>query len=213
MIIYLIFILTILAFVTIIMIKSKTLRVIASGISVVGLITAVGFMIGNQEWHWGMKQETSTTMSTKVYSALPIATPKNILIYQNVGTNKQHQVLVFRDSKTEKKATAYAKPDDGDILKADKTTATYKLANTTAPKLTVRTTYWVYTSKLMNTVFHYSGNGKKFVSKSTVLTLPKSSWQVMTKRQVKDYQQQLVELAKVQAMKASQGETSAVINH
>lgn len=189
MIIYILILLTFLAFLVIIswlLIKNKQLRWILGIISTVLLLLASVAVSANLANHWGMKEKTVSLNSQQIYTAGQTSSPKNLLIVEQVGNKSNNYVMVYRTNKNDSEATAHFAPNEKNIIDSVKKQASYKVADVDHATEETTKTYWVWKSKLYEDLFKLEDNDNELIKQETIVTVPEDSWIVLTSEQAKE---------------------------
>ncbi len=134
--------------------------------------------------HWGMEKVTKTE-TNPIYTAGETSSPAGMLLTQQIGKKSGNYVLVFRDTKDAKKATAHYAPDTKHIVNAVKKAATYRYADVNKATVTTKTTRWVWSNDFAKSLFGFTGMAGDLVKQSNQVTIPKDTWVAMTPAQAK----------------------------
>ncbi|GAO99161.1 DUF4811 domain-containing protein [Fructobacillus ficulneus] len=162
MVIFTLFIFTVLAFVSLMMIHNLTLRTVAVVVSAAIAVSSIVLIIVNMHDHYGMKVQTKTT-KTQIYSVQGQNT-YGILSYQPVGTSGKEKVYIYRATDKSTKATI-AKPD----LKT--TTSLQNIDGNVAYKVTTNKTY-VYRNSFFKFLFGIADNNHELKSSHVTYQVP-----------------------------------------
>lgn len=184
MIIFLISLTTILTFMAWSLIKAPFLRYSLGVLTLLSLIASVAFLTDHFVNHTGMEVKTTTKTNT-IYSAGDSSVAFGLLIYKEVGTSSGNYVLIYRDKKTDKKASAHFVPNTKKIIEAVKKTATYKTARQDEATLTMTTKRYVWKSDLYEWLFGFAGESNELVSQKSVVTVPEDTWLILTQDEAK----------------------------
>ncbi|ETY74881.1 DUF4811 domain-containing protein [Lactiplantibacillus fabifermentans] len=158
------------------------------------LVFAAVMMIGNDKWHWGMHQTTTTKTET-----LTSAVKNNyvdLLLYEPVKKSNTEKVYVYRTTDSSKRQNTAVS------LKAHNTV---KTANVTQAKLTIKTTRWTYDSSAWRWLYSHTGKHTTLVKTENTFTIPKS-WATLSVSQAQWLQKQ----AKLLSVKAKTEMTATV---
>lgn len=165
------------------MIKNSMLSKVLGSIFIILLAATVAITTLNFTQHFGMKTETKTTVK-QVYSASP-ASPANTLITKRIGTKANNYVLIYRNDDDAKKATTHGIPDTSDISKAVKIKHIYRIADVKKATVKTTTTRWIWKNDFWRILFGVGGQGNELKKQTSVVTVPKKTWVVMTANQAK----------------------------
>lgn len=197
MILWILVISTILLFISFVTMKNswyRTLFVAVTGIVMLGSIWAI---YDNDQNHLGMKQVTTTT-SQVVYSASPSkALP--LLLHQDVGTNGDHNVYIYKTS-------------DSSKAKAQHTKADYRIHNRVVTSKTdvaqMQTTKreWVYKSNFTKLMFN-GLNNHHLIKQTNTFKIP-STWYSLTTSQAKQLSKNMKAAQKQSAAQKAQLQTA-----
>jgi len=182
MIIILLALFAILTFVTLLVLKSKTARIIGGILSSLGLIATVTMITLNFTDHFGMR-EIETVKTVPVYSAGDPRMPQGMVIAEPVGTAGNHFVMVYRDKADSKKPEAHFIPDKSQMIEAAKRHATYdQKRNTKTAEVAIKTTRLEWENDFMKLLFSASNQAGNIVREEAIVHLP-SDWIVMNQKQ------------------------------
>ncbi|WP_294973910.1 DUF4811 domain-containing protein [uncultured Leuconostoc sp.] len=199
-------------------IKKAGIRYTVTLFMFAGLIVSVIAMIANMHDHYGMTSVTTTT-KREIYSAGPSTQNFGMLLYQNVGTNGQENVYIYREAANDKKTTV-SKPNLDTRSKRVNVSGNqaYRVASTTR---------YVYKSKVFNLLFGIADNDKQVKHRQITYQLP-ATWVALTTTQAQSLasklapksaaertiaeqqQKQLSDLAKVNPDKAATLEVNQI---
>lgn len=182
------------------LIKNKKLRWLIGLISIALLILEDIGISANLKNHWGMKEQTVTTISHQIYSAGPTNSHTKLLLKQQIGSHSNDYVLVFRDHPDSSKATAHYVPNKKDMSQAIKEHATYHLTNNNRAMITTRSIYWIWKNKFLQ-FFLSSNNSTELKERQIIVEVPKKDWIVLTPKQAKalaKHNQQLTDIQRQQ---------------
>lgn len=191
-------------FYSVAMIKKPVLRISMTTIGLLLLVGAVGLTTLNFNQHWGMK-EVTTTQTRAIYSAAPAQSPVKMVIKKELGTKADNYVLVYRDHADDQEAKAHFIPDKDDMNKLVHSSATYRVADVDEATVTTKVTRWRFDSDLAKYLFSFAGMDGSLARQSSVVTVPKEGWTVMTPDEAKaaakkaaQMQQQMMEQQQAQ---------------
>lgn len=177
MIIWIILVLSILAFSSWLFIEKKWLCYILGTLTTLALIFNITLLSLNMSNHFGMKKMT-TTKETKIYTASPIDLTKGMVITKAIGQN--NTIVIYRNTNTDKSASVHFKPNTKDKLSAIKMTSFVEQNESVKEaSVTVKTTRWVYESDGYKKLFDF-GDRETLVSKKYTVNLPKD-WLIVEK--------------------------------
>lgn len=162
MIIVLLILFVVLAFLSIMLIKDRKLRISATLLSFLAVAASLVLITGNAHDHWGMKVKT-TTNKVQIYSAQGQNT-YGVLAYQAVGTSGREKAYVYKAAANSLKATV-AKPD----LKTS--TAIEHIDGNQAFQVT-KTKEYVYENGFYQFLFGWAGNNHDVKSKVVTYQVP-----------------------------------------
>ncbi|WP_125580795.1 DUF4811 domain-containing protein [Levilactobacillus cerevisiae] len=155
------------------LLPTKRQRFIGGGLGLLLLVAMATLMIGNDNWHWGMHQVTTTT-TVKIASISP-SNKVNLLVYQPIRQANKERVYVYQlAGQTAQRHTA----------------ASVKLRNRVRyqavrqAKLTTATTRWTYNNDAWRWLFSWTGQHHNLVRRQNTFTLP-TSWSTLSTRQAK----------------------------
>lgn len=188
MVIILLVIFTLLTFITWINIDKAALRITTGTISLLLLLATAILMAFNFNNHYGMEKVTKTT-THEIYSAGGSKMPAGMLMAQALGSKSDNYVLVYAD-KEDGKAKPHFTPDQKHIIEAVKKSATYKVADVDKATVTTKTTRWEWRNDFFKLLFAVGGEGHSLAKQTSVVTVPKDTWVVMTPAQAKQVQKQ-----------------------
>lgn len=158
-------------FASMMLVKSKGLRV---GLSIVTGIIFVGstaLMTLNYSHHLGMDQVTTTT-TRKIYSASNSSMP--LALYQPVGTNGQDDVYIY-NTKARQKKPHHTQANEY-------TSSRIKWTNRQTPRLVTTETRWQYRNDFYRIFYAWSGMDNTLVKRTNVLEYPRSYVKITTKQ-------------------------------
>ncbi|HCC00402.1 MAG TPA: DUF4811 domain-containing protein [Ruminococcaceae bacterium] len=190
MIIWCALILTVLTFLSWLVLPNKVLRILCGTITMVLLVISAVTISANIYGHWGMKKTTTTTAAKEIYSAGDSSSPANMLITQELGTKSDDYVLVYRDNKDAKEAKAHGTPDEKNITESVKKTVAYKTADVDTASVKTEKTYWKWKNDTFKFFFNLGDNNNELISQKTTVTVPKDTWAVLTADQAKELAKQ-----------------------
>lgn len=167
--------------------KSWHVRIIAGGLGLILTLGIVTMLTLNFTHHWGMHKVTTTTTS-RIYTAGQTDSPAGILMIKPLGTTKDTYVMVYRDTDSQKKATAHFVPNTKHLVNAAKTTAVYHYANAKHATVTTRTIRWQWRSKNFKRLLNVGDQAGELIHKRSVVKLPKRTWIALTTPQAKQIQ-------------------------
>lgn len=155
-------------------------------------IFSVAAIVGNDRYHWGMEKQTKSTTQPLVSSSAEKG--MNFLLYKQLGTGSE-KVYIYRTKETQKKVSV---------------TGTSSVTNkvktvTTTPKLTVKTTRWIYKNDFYSLLFGISKNNQKYDSRVYTFEVGKD-WLVLSTDQAKAFGKAL----KAQEVSIKEGATEFV---
>lgn len=165
---------------------------IATTISVVIALLFVGSIslsIANEDFHFGMKQTTTTTKKSLV-SSLPVK-GMNVLLYQPLGNGKE-KIYVYRTDDKQKKPTH----TQADISVVNKVETGAKKA-----QLVHKETIWNYQNKAMRFLFKMPNDEREVIKKENIFQVP-DSWLILSTTQAKRLQKEMTAAKKVMAKQA-----------
>ncbi|GAK31639.1 hypothetical protein WOSG25_120310 [Weissella oryzae SG25] len=186
MIILLIVLFAIATYVSLVVVKPLSGRIIAGTISLLLLSGSVLILTMHISQNWGMKEVTTTT-TKNIYTAGETSAPYGMMIKAEIGQGTNNYVLIYRTSANEKKPSVNFKPNASSIDKivtAVKKSATYKLTDTTTAKAVTKTTRLTYSSAMTKALFDWGTENHRLVKQATVVEVPKDTWLVLTAGQV-----------------------------
>jgi environmental stress-induced protein Ves len=194
MIVAMIIISAICLYLAFIMMKNSALRSILVTIFGLALMGSMFLVYANDHSHFGMEKVTTTKTST-IYSASPSkALP--LLLKQNIGTNGDYQVYIYKADPAHKATHTKADYDVHNQVKV--TTA----KNAT---LTTKKTVWRYKNSFYKTLF-MNQNNNHLIKQVNTIKMP-NTWTELTTTQAKALTKQLKALknpsAKVKAQMAT----------
>lgn len=152
---------------------SHRLQWLVGGLSLIVMVTAATLMIGNDTWHWGMRQRTTTQTITLQSSATnPYA---SLLLYTPVRHAKTEKVYVYRAQGQAKLHHSAAR-----LATTNRVTRT---TNQTA-RMVNQQRRWTYQNQFWRWLFSWTGHHNQLVKETNTYALP-SSWQVLSVTQAK----------------------------
>jgi len=180
------------------LLPTKRQRFVGGGLGFIVLVGAATLMIGNDNRHWGMHQET-TTRTANIASISP-SKQVNLLIYQPIRQAKKERVYVYRLSNQQKRrhTTANVKTHN-QIHYRDVSQAT----------LQTKTTRWHYNNTLWRWLFSWTGQHQTLVKRQNTFILP-HSWTTLSVRQAKWLSQTVAEQEATVKAKTTKTVTAAV---
>ncbi|KHD44983.1 DUF4811 domain-containing protein [Streptococcus hongkongensis] len=179
MIILIICLATVLTFISWMYIDKAILRYSLGFLSILFLAGSIGVLTNHFTNHTGMVSQMKTT-TKPIYSAGSDSLPFGILIYKELGTKADSQVLVFRDKPSDKEATAHYIPNKKQISEAIKKTATYQLADVDQAQALITTKRYVWKSPFYKFLFGIGGENGLLISQSVLVKIPKDTWLSLT---------------------------------
>ncbi|MFC6206867.1 DUF4811 domain-containing protein [Levilactobacillus tongjiangensis] len=150
---------------------TKATRLITGAIGLLLLSTMAILMIGNDNWHWGMHQ-TTTTSTVNIRSMSPDKR-LGLLVYQPIRQSKDERVYVYKDANAAQQHT----------------TASLKISNhvsfksTKQAQLTTKRTYWAY-NQHWQWLFKWTGSRHKLIRRQNTFVLPET-WTTLSSAQAK----------------------------
>ncbi|MBP2058659.1 hypothetical protein J2Z60_001847 [Lactobacillus colini] len=150
------------------------ISLIITGLCIVGIVE-------HDYNHWGMKEQTTTETQRLSSSASP---QLPILLYQPLG-NGTEKVYLYKTADKPKKLLT---------TKTDKLKTTVVNKNSKTAKITVKTTRYVYKSKLDTIMFSIFGRNEELKEREYIFYLPKN-WQVLSVKKAKQLQKQMQQRA------------------
>lgn len=187
MILYILIALTLLTFVSWLLIKNKGLRLALGSISTAALVVAVVAVSMHLYDHWGMVQ-TTTSKEQTIYTAGDLNSPAGLLIVSEVGTDSDNYAMVFRDASDASEAATHFVPNQKDIVNAVKKSADYTTGAVDEATAKTETTTWTWKSDFFKGLFSLMDNDE-LVSEKTTVTVPEDTWVVLTSDQAKKLSQ------------------------
>lgn len=155
------------------LLPTKALRIGGGTLGCLTLLGAALLMIGNDNWHWGMVQVT-TTKTTKIASVSP-SRQLDLLVYQPLKHSSTERVYAYRlPASSQQHHTA------ADL----KTTNRVSPQNTATPTLVTKTTSWRYRSGIWRWLFSDTGKHHEVIKTENTFVLPRS-WETLSVRQSK----------------------------
>ncbi|WEV60455.1 DUF4811 domain-containing protein [Streptococcaceae bacterium ESL0729] len=188
MILYIIVALTILSFLSWLVLKNKVLRVTLGSISTILLFGAVGLLSLNMSNHYGMEEKTVTSEISDIFTAGDTSSPVNMLIANQIGSDSGNYALVYRDQASDAQASPHFVPNQDDIINSVKKSASYELSDSAKnASIITQKTYWVYKSDFYKNLFELKSDDEdiNLISEKTTVELPKGSWVVLSADQAK----------------------------
>ncbi|MDF7627093.1 DUF4811 domain-containing protein [Lactobacillaceae bacterium L1_55_11] len=180
MIIVILVIFTILAFLALMMIKPMVWRVLGTVIGLLGMVASVALITANMHDHYGMKTVTTTT-TRQIYSATN-SQGYGVLLYQNLGTDGQEKIYIYRDQTTSNKPKAVT--PDLNMISSQKT-----IDGDKAYRKDTKTSY-VYKNSFYKFLFGIADNNHETKSQRVVYEIP-DTWIVLSTQQAKTLQAKL----------------------
>ncbi|MFC4761254.1 DUF4811 domain-containing protein [Fructobacillus durionis] len=165
MIIILFILFVILAFLSLMLIKNRAVRVISTLVSFVLVALSIVLIVANAHDHYGMDVKAKTA-KTQIYSAQDQNT-YGVLAYQPVGTSGREKAFVYK-AKADAKKTTVAKPD----LKTS--TQIQNVDGNQAFQVTTTKEY-VYKNDFYKFLFGWAGNNHDVKSKVVTYQVP-ATW-------------------------------------
>lgn len=181
------------------LLPTKRQRFVGGGLGFIVLVGAATLMIGNDNWHWGMHQET-TTRTTNIASISP-SKQVNLLVYQPIRQAKKERVYVYRLTNQKKQrhtaasVTAYNQINYRDVSQA---------------KLQTKTMRWHYNNALWRGLFSWTGQHQTLVKRQNTFILP-HSWTTLSVRQAKWLSQTVAKQEAAVKAKTTKAVTAAVM--
>ncbi|WP_047999679.1 DUF4811 domain-containing protein [Lactiplantibacillus herbarum] len=153
--------------------ETKMQRSIVGSIGFIILIASAALMLGNDNWHWGMHQG-STTKTVKIAS---VSTSKelSVLVYQPIKKAKTERVYVYTLKGQSKQRHTPA---------SLKTTNRVTYRNVDQASMATKTTTWRYDNSFWKFLFSWTGTHHELVSRQVTFTLPKD-WVTLSTSQAK----------------------------
>jgi hypothetical protein len=185
-------VLTILVFVTWLLISNKLVRYILGTLSTLCLLILVIGIVANMNSHWGMKKETVTTKNEQIYTAGQKRSPAHILIANEIGNKSNNYVMAYRNHTNDDKPKAHFKPntDKSHLAESVKKTARYQQKNVDKATVKTKKTYWTWKSSWYQHLFSFNGDSRELITQKTTVTIPKDTWVVLNAQQLKQLQKQ-----------------------
>ncbi|WP_367296192.1 DUF4811 domain-containing protein [Levilactobacillus yonginensis] len=150
---------------------TKLTRLITGTIGLLLLSAMATLMIGNDNWHWGMHQTTTT--STVSISSMSPDKRLGLLVYQPIRQSKHERVYVYKDANaTQQHTMASLKTNNRVVLKTTK-----------QAQLTTKRTYWTY-NQHWQWLFKGTGSHHELVRRQNTFVLP-TSWTTLSSTQAK----------------------------
>lgn len=150
---------------------TKATRLITGAIGLLLLLTMATFMIGNDNWHWGMHQ-TTTTSTVNITSMSPDKR-LGLLVYQPIRQSKYEQVYVYKNSHATQQHTNASL----------KTSNRVAYTSTKQAQLTTKRTYWTY-NQHWQWLFKWTGSHHELIRRQNAFVLP-DSWTTLSSAQAK----------------------------
>ncbi|GEO70782.1 DUF4811 domain-containing protein [Levilactobacillus acidifarinae] len=176
------------------LLPTRLTRILGGGLGLLILLGAAGLMLGNDNYHWGMRR--ATTEHTSAITSIAPNKQLNVLVYQPLKESKNERVYVYRSTATNRQQTTTA-----DL----KTTNRVVIGQTTTAQLTTKTTSWQYRSGFWRTLFAHTGKHHEAIRQQNTFDLPQN-WVTLSTRQAK----WLEAAAKEQEKAAKKAEQQAV---
>lgn len=183
-----IILLTIFVFASWLLIPHKITRYILGSVFSILLLLIVIGIIANMTHHFGMEKQSTLTSTKEIYSAGSSESPVNMLIANEIGSNTDNYVMVFKNQKSDNKASVNFKPktDKKHLSNAIKTTASYKERDVDYATVQTSKTYWVWKSDFYKWLFKFGNeNDKELISSHTIVSVPKDTWLVVNSDEAK----------------------------
>ena len=152
-------------------------------------VVGLGLSISNEDFHFGMKQVT-TTKTMPLVSAVPTK-EMNLLMYQPLGTEGE-KIYLYRTSDQQKKP----KQSQADINVTNIVESKAKKA-----QLVQKTTIWDYKNKWMRFLFKMPNDEREVIKVENIYQVP-SSWLVLSTQQAHQLQATLKKEAPEMAKEA-----------
>lgn len=192
MVIILMFLGAICVFLSVMFVKSSSMRILLTTISGIVFVSATFLMTGNYDQHWGMHQVT-TTKTQQIYSASNSAMP--LALYQPVGTSGKDDVFIYNTKARQKKPNH---------TPANEYTHNHvKWTNKTDAHLVTKETRWRFNNNFDRVLYAWSGMDGALVKRTNTFEYPKAYVKVSTK-QAKKLAQAAKSLAGQRAQAAAQ---------
>ncbi len=201
MIILLLVVFAILTFVTWMLIKEKKRRMIAGSLSFLLLSLTVAAMTLSFTHHLGM-QQVSHTETQRIYTAGAKQSPAGVLLAQEIGTQSDNYVLIYRDRAQAAEPKVHFKPDQKHITQAIRKEADYRQAKVNHASVKTTTTRWAWKNDVYRLLFGIGGQGNELVKEKVEVTVPSDTWVVMSPQQAKQLAQTQAKMSP--AMQAQQ---------
>ncbi|WP_129045384.1 DUF4811 domain-containing protein [Companilactobacillus metriopterae] len=175
-------------------VKNKKVGYSVASLFILVLIGSLSLLVANEYSHFGMEQKTTSTTE----DIHPVQSGMNVLIYKQVGTSGKENVYVYKTSKDKhSKDTSHTKVDVNVTNKV-------KYGTYENPKLTKKTTHWVYKNDFYKLLFGIANNDNEFVKQTNTFYIDKS-WATMSTDEAKQLQK-MMGSKEVQAQSKEQGE-------
>lgn len=146
-------------------------------------VALVMLLLVNFDRHYGMEKVTKTE-TQQIYSAVGDKLPIGVLVTKELGTKADNYVLIYAN-KADGKATPHFVPDTKHMVQAVKKSATYREAEVAKATVKTTTTRWEWQNNIFKFLLGFGGEGGTIAKQSSVVTIPKSSWLVVTESQAK----------------------------
>lgn len=185
-------ILTILVFLTWLLISNKLVRNILGTLSTLCLLILVIGIVANMNNHWGMEKETVTTKNEQIYTAGQKHSPANMLIANELGNSSNNYVMAYRTHEKDDKPKTHFRPntDKSHLAESVKKSARYKQEDVDKATVKTKKTYWTWKSSWYQYLFSFNGDNKELITQKTMVTVPKDTWIVLNAEQLKQLQKQ-----------------------
>lgn len=185
MIIIIVIVLTLLTLASWFLIKPDVIRRLVGTICSALLLLSTIAIIANTSYHFGMAQEVETK-ETNIYTAGQLNSPVSLLVANQIGTDSDNYAMSFRESKDQDKPVTAFVPDQTHLTESVKKSANYQVVAGNEPaKLKTTTTKWQYTSDLYKSLFKVDDTETELISETNEVTVPESSWLVLSADQAK----------------------------
>lgn len=184
MIIVLIALFTVCVFISFFFVKRALLRWILGCCSVALLLASVLLLCAHFAWNWGTV-EVGSQQTVEIYTAGDTKAAYGVLIASQIGTKSDNYAFSYRTEARGKVGTHFV-PDTSDIIDAVKVKSTYTTYSGTSASLTTTTIRRQFSSPLTKLLFGIGGEENVLVSQSNVISVPESTWLVLTEAQAKE---------------------------
>jgi len=176
MIIWIILILSIITFISLLIIKKPVQRNILSGISIILLIISIFLLIANLSSHYGMEKIT-ISKTKQIYTASPQNTQIKMIAVKKIGAS--NIIAIYRENPNEAEATAHFTPSNKILESIKHTSKLYIVNENLSATVTTKTTKWEYKSKLYKALF-YTQETDNVVKIENYINIP-SNWKIIYK--------------------------------